>query len=325
MNSEKTMENFLNLKYEIENNVFSKTIFKNKEVEEKFQIHSANDSTLKSLVSNLLVVLGYFATFLYIVFAYYRLIFLLICCICFILTVISIYLSAKSHSLRFKCINYQIQIFLSSFNLWIKGLIVITYYGSKDTDNSQELLRIIIYEFVSTNIFLIVKLEACFKTSLFYFFQNLILISFAHIYSNRNNYFFLEGITSFFVSIIFYSLRKEWDIKLRKIFSEKIKFEIFFSYVSDYLLGLNGYNINIQNNTNIFFNEKFNKLVDGLFYSKFLPPKGNNKKTIENENTKIFEFFESLNFFEKYDNKNEWTNNKETNSKNYKSKIIKFY
>lgn len=269
MKSEVILEKFLNIDYEIQNKTFTKTKFKDPDLERKFQ-HIIFLQNKNSLVQNLIVVLGYLATFLYILLAFYRIVFLISCLLCIFFTVISIFLSLHSENAAVKHLHSHFQIFLSSFNLWFKAIVVCLYYNTPKNDNTEELLRIIIYDFVSTNIFLVVKLEASLITSLFYFCQNFVIILFSNFYSTGNHYFFLEAMTSFFVFVIFYSLRKEWDFRVREIFSQKNKFEKFFLYVQDYLLGLNGYNLSIQNGANVFYNQKFSKLINGLEFSNFL-------------------------------------------------------
>lgn len=269
MNSEVILEKFLSIECEILNNLYTKTQFKDKDLESKFQ-KILFQQNKRSLVPNLIVVLGYLATFVYILFAFYRVVFLITCLLCIVFTTISIFLSLKSENQNVKHIHNHFQIFLSSFNLWFKAIIVCVYYNNPENDNIEELLRIIIYEFVSTNIYIIVKLEASLYTSLFYFLQNLTIILFSHFYSNKQHYFFLEILTSFFVYLIFYALRKEWDFRVREIFAQKHKFEKFFSYVQDYLVGLNGYNLNIRNGSNIFYSKKFYNLLHGLEFSNFL-------------------------------------------------------
>ena len=271
--------------------------------------------------------LGYLATLLYIFFAYYKLVHLIICLICFTLSIISLVISAYSLNPKIILLNNHIQIFLSSINLISKGIIISTFYNNPQNDNSDELLRVIIYEFVSTNIFIITKLEASVITSSFYFSLNLFMIILTHNSSHINHYYFLEGKTSFFVALIFYLLRKEWDYKLRKLFSEKYKFESFFLYTNDYLNGLNGYIISAKFNNKFFSNPKIYDMITKIFANnedlkndndnyKDLTVNPNSTKNLNDKssdmnksnndrNQDLINFFlKNLIFFEYYDKEN---------------------
>ena len=144
------------------------------------------------------------------------------------------------------------------------------YYNSNTNDNHQEIVRIIIYNFISNNIYIITKLDSNFIVFLFYYLQNFLIIIFGSFYSNKNNFYYLEGVTSFFVSVIFYFLRKEWDYKIRLIFAEKNKFQNYFIYTQDFLNGLNGFNLTIKNKNNIFYNEKFISFLDKLYERDYI-------------------------------------------------------
>jgi len=134
----------------------------------------------------------------------------------------------------------------------------------------EEMLRIIIYDFVSTNIFIVTRLEANILVSCFYFLLNLSLIILASLYSTKNRFYFLEAMTSLCVYVIFYVLRKQGDYNLRLSFAGKMKFEKYFLYTIDYLEGLNGYNLNVQNNRNISYGLKIDDLMRKLVAEGFI-------------------------------------------------------
>lgn len=264
MDSEKIIANLLNFNFKIENGFFKKTKFCDNELEDNFQNDIFLTVANKKNVSNLLILLGYVATLVYILFVYYKTEFLIICISCFFMSLLSIILSLNYKSRKAFIYHNHFQVFLSSMNLTLKGLLVCLKYNNDSTDNYAELLRIIIYDFVSTNIYLLTKLESDIRISLYYFLQSLCLMTCAIKYSNRNHFYYLEGMTSFFVYLIFYCLRKEWDYKLRCLFLEKIKFKYYFNYTLDFLDGLNAFNVNVQNDNNIFYNEKFYNAVSHI-------------------------------------------------------------
>ena len=272
MNSEKILSNILNLNCEITNNFFKKTQFTNSIYEEHFQEESYLSSKNRDLISNLLILLGYIATLIYIFVAFLQTIYIIVCAICFISALFSLILSLHFKTRKFQFYNDHIQIFLSSFNLISKGFILCFHINDKNNDHPEEMLRIIIYDFISVNLYIITKLEANIFVNLFYLFLNLTLVLIASIYSNLNRFYFLEGMTSVFVYLIFYALRKEWDYKLRSIFLEKFKFQHFYNYMLEYVDGLNGYNISIMNEKNIFYGEKFSELISYLEERNFIYP-----------------------------------------------------
>jgi len=270
MNTEKILNNIIRINFNIKDEFFSKTQFEDSILEEKFQENLHITMIRNNFVSNMVVFLGYLATFIYILIAFFKIIYVVICCVCFLLAVISLLISTKYKSRKAVFINNHIQIFLSSLNLISKGFVLCLHFNTDKNDNVEELLRIIIYEFVSTNLFLITRLEANIFISLFYFLLNLSIVILGYAYSFENRYYLLEGFTSFCTFLIFYSIRKQWDYKIRIIFAEKIKFEKYFIYTVDYLEGLNGYNINVQNNKMIFYGKKINTLISDLIENNFL-------------------------------------------------------
>lgn len=290
MNSEKILNNILRLNFNIKNKFHQKTEFENKTLEEEFQDYLYNTSINKNLASNLVIFLGYLATILFIIIAFPKKIYFINCTTCFLLSVISLIISSIYKSKTVYFINDHIQIFLSSFEIICKGYFLCLMFNTIENDNVEELLRIIIYNFFSTNIFLITKLEANIFVSSFYFLLNFSLIVIGSVNSIINRNYFLEAFTSFCTFLIFYALRKQWDYRIRLNFAEKQKFEKYYFYTLDYLDGLNGFNINVQNCKMIFYGKKFNSLVSELVEDKFLYDLNSNPNgMLLQKNTKISE------------------------------------
>jgi len=287
MDSEKILNNILRLNFNINDQFLIKTAFDDPVLEEKFQENLYGTTYKKNLVSNLVIFLGYIATLIYILIAFNKTIYIMNCSICFLLAVISLFISSYLRSRTAILINDHIQIFLSSLNMISKGFILCLYFNTHENDNVEELLRIIIYDFISTNIYLITKIEANILISFFYFLLNFSLIILGFYYSNKNRFYFLEGFTSLCTFIIFYALRKQWDFKQRHSFAEKIKFEKYFFYTVDYLDGLNGYNLNVRNKSMIFYGTKINSLITKLIEEKFLLDYNAFKENDNHANEKI--------------------------------------
>lgn len=211
MNSEKILKTILRINFTIKSNFLKKTEFEDEFLEAKFQEKLYITEVENNLASNLVVFLGYLATFIYIFFAFYRVIYIINCTLFFFLALVSLTISSIYKTRKILLINNHIQIFLSSINLAAKGFFVCLNYNLPENDKVEELLRIIIYNFVSTNIYLITRLEANIFVSIFYFLLNLAIIILGYLYSKTNTHYFLESFVSFFLYVICYALCKEWD------------------------------------------------------------------------------------------------------------------
>lgn len=255
----------LNIDSRIHNNFLSKTQFQNKDLENKFRIYMEFDILRNEMLSSCLFILGYIACLLYIIFAFYRLLPLLVCLFCFFLSILMSIISHNSNSRKVKLLVRHLQVFLSSLNFLTKTMLICFHYADQRAEIFNELVRIIIYDFISVNIYIITKFEADIRISLFYFFINIIITLSAHLSSLKNNFFFLEAFTSIFVFIIFYVMRKEYDLKLRQLFFKQYKIEFLQDYMLDYINGLNGYVLHTKNNKCIFSNEKISHLAGMTF------------------------------------------------------------
>ncbi len=285
MDTELILEKLLKINFSIKNKFHSKTQFEDRDLEEQFQQTVFETTNSKITASTLVVFLGYFATFFFIIIAFNRPIYIINCLTCFLLSVLSMIISRRYKSPKALFINDHIQIFLSSINMVVKGLILCFSYKNEQNDYVEEMLRIIIYDFVSTNIYLITRLEANIFVSCFYFLINLSLVVLGLIYSSKNRFYYLEGLTSFCVFAIFYAFRKQWDYNLRLIFSEKSKFENYFNYTMNYLEGLNGFNLNVQNNCKISYGLKIHDLMRNLVVERFITDEEINNPATQPHNT----------------------------------------
>jgi len=230
---------------------------------------SLNSPSLSSdLIINLVFILSYIVSLVYLLIPYFNPLLLAFCIICKLITCVIVYINYKlkknkDYKNNKKLFIYidHILIFISSFNFNVKVILISVLYNSVTNDNSEELIRVIIYQFVSTNMYLIIKLEASVKISLFYFLKDFACIIIAHSFSYKNHYYFLDGISSFATYLVFYIFRKIWDLRLRSHFSEKLKFKDFFFYVSDLINGLKGYHFNIFDEKYVSFNDKFSDFI----------------------------------------------------------------
>lgn len=304
LNSEEFIENLLNINLSFTKNLLIPTKFNNEKLEEIFKNYEDNYSDIQILISNIIIIIGYLSSFLYIYIAFHRVEFLIICFICLSLTIILIFCSKITHNRNYKYWITHLLILLNRLNLSLKGIILSCYHNTQENDNTEEILRIIIYDFVSTNLYILIKFDSNIIIYTAHFLINLFTILVSHHNSNKNHYFFLDGLTSFFLSVIFYSFRKAWDHRIRVIFSQKFKFENYFIYTMEFINGINGlhFNYHLEKKEFSFTNKKILILLNEIVksdYDKFHDK--NNLENRKNQNIKKISTKRILDF-KKHDN-----------------------
>jgi len=168
------------------------------------------------------------------------------------LSLILLIKSIKFENKKYQYINDNIQLFLYFLNLASKLVISYLYIKNENDFDSTDISRILMYQCLSTNVYMIIKLEANILISLFYLALNFIFNIISIILSKKNSSFFLEFVLIFFIYFVFYLIQKEWDFRLRSLFAEKYKFEAVYLYSLNSLYGLNAFTIKIKNNLEIF-------------------------------------------------------------------------
>ncbi len=279
--AEKFFENIIEMDPKIINYIFSQTMFKNKEMEDMFKEYQIKSLMIQNTLGDIMLLLGYIANLVYIFTAYYRNFIFFYCLLMMIITFFLIVISYKITDKKAKTILSHIQVFLISFFMNSKVIIIIYFYNTPIHDNGEEILRVIIYDYISTNLFVLVKLEGGIFVNIFYFTINMCSCITAYYYSIIDHFFYLEIMTSFFVMIIFYSFRKIWAFKIRYVFAEKYKYKNLYSYTYDFLNGFNGFQINFKNKAYVDCNKKFSN-----FLTQFIE---SNKETICNTEDSKFE------------------------------------
>jgi len=255
------LEKMLNLNIKIDTNIYKFTKFIDEDAENKFQKEREQKEKYQKVMSDIILICGHIASSIYIIFAFYKQAFLLLCLSCFFINSILMTMSYFIKDRKILYILDNIEIFLICLSLNIKGNLLNFIYNTPLDDNYAELVRIIIYDFLSTNLFILIKLEAHILTSLFYFILNIILIIMSSINSNVNRFYFLEGFTSFILTFMFFLLRKAWDYRARVIYAEKYKLEGLYKYTTDFIIGLNAYHVNINNDDIVYSDDKLNYLL----------------------------------------------------------------
>ncbi len=258
------IENFLHPNLNIDISLIKFTRFIDDEIETKFQKDREIKDRYQKILADIILILGFVASIIYIIFAFYKVLFLVICLICFLIDITLIICSYFTKNRKLIYIINNLEILLIVLSLNIKGNLLNFYYNTPDEDNHSELLRVIIYDFVSSNLFSLLKLEANIFVNSFFFTLNMFLIITSSIYSNKNRFYFLEGIISFLFTLVFFALRKAWDYRIRLIFAEKYKFERLYKYTIDFIKGLNAYHVNIRNNEIVYYDEKLKSLLENF-------------------------------------------------------------
>jgi len=308
-NYEKFIHDQISLNLEIDTGIiFKKINFKNNLIEEKFQDQEKERYKMLKIYSDIVLVSGYLITIIYIIFAYYRMEILFLCLIC---KLISLFVMALSY---IKTLNNKyclaklehLNIFSLSMSFACKCFIICLVYYTAEDDNQAEILRIIIYYSIAMNLMVFLKFEANIFIYLFYFGINIIMIIISTWKSNKNRFYFLEGLTSFLLSLIFFAFRKVYDYLLRKTFAQIYKYENYYNYTIDFIKGLNSLHVHYQNDCIKYIDPKFENLLitlDNLqnenkndfiklnefnndqnyFYGKIKIPKSNNINNINNK------------------------------------------
>ena len=276
------VENLLNLNFKIEFNMFKFTKFSDEEIEKIFQ----NDRQLKEksqkILSDFKLLSGFIGCLMFVLIAYKELPYLIITILTTFATLILIVLSNYTKNQKIIYLFNNIQIFLLSVCSNFSGIIANLYFNTPQNDNYEQILRVMMYGFLSINFVVLVKLEANIFVCFFHSLLNLLSILISMIYSNTNHFYFFEGLTSIIYCLTFFFIRKVWDYRMRIIFAEKYKFEKLYAYSIDFILGLNAYHITIRNNELIYSDEKLKDLLKSLS-EKFGDLKNSNNHTYKKE------------------------------------------
>ena len=151
-----------------------------------------------------------------------------------------------------------------SFSINFKIVLIFYLYEDKLTEEqiSCEILRIIIYQFVLTNLIIVIKFEASFFISTFYFISNLLVIMLIIMKDSKLQYIF-EAVVSFANFYITFSFRKYFEYHSRSNFAQKYKVERLSNYAFKFMKGLENNHIVLKQEKIVFINENFSNYLDG--------------------------------------------------------------
>lgn len=261
----KFLERITDLNLELKIGLISKSKFSDDNIEKKYQEFRSIQNKQLKILSDFVLISGYFASLLYIIFAFYHFEFLIICLICKFISLTFIILSYFTNNQKIVLLCEHISIISIVISLVLKCLIVNLTYNTPENDNEAELIRIIIYYFVSVNLFIFFKFHDNIMIYLSYFLINIILIVISEMYSNKQNFYYLEAFTSFMFSSMFFGFRKVYDYLSRIIFSDKYKLERLYNYTFNYISSLNCFQINFQDENILYYDDKCESLLKIVF------------------------------------------------------------
>jgi len=298
------MENFkfqritqqlFNINLNLSNKIFSPVKFEDQKIESLYLEDEKERLTFNNLLTDTMIIVGYIASLLYIILASFKQSMLMMTIINLVISTFLIVISNVSQNQRLISLLSHLKIFLINLNLNLKAILISVLYNTTEDDNNEEIMRVIIYDYFSTNLFILVKLESHMLNYIFYYITNLITVIIAEIYSSKKHYYYLDAFTGFILFIIFYILRRKWDLQSRKLFSEKYKFEKLYHYSIDFINGLNGYHINLKNNDIIYMDNRFKELYDELdFKNTYKLNEGFNYESNSELNIKEIEINNSI-------------------------------
>jgi len=271
------LEHILNLNLTIKNRFFTKTIFEDPLIEEKFQ-NEKMFYKYKKFVSDFLLILSNMISIFYIFFFLNKFSLMMIFLINISVSIILVGISFKYTKLTL--IIDHINVFCLNTTLAMKLMwIIFVGFDDDEVNFSIEILRIIIYHFVLINIIILLKFPASFFIFTMYFIINLIGIILSLCCSSEKekiSHYEFEAIISFGFTYIIFGLSKIYENLSRKIFSQKYKYETFYEYTFKFINGLNNNHMVIKDEKIIFINQKFS--------NNFQNFNNNNNNNFENYN-----------------------------------------
>jgi len=293
INYQKVIQDLFEKSLEIKNEIFHQTVFNNKEIEELYQKEYSKNCYFQKMISEIMLASGYIASLLYIILAFQKIYFLRICLGFLLLNMILLGFSTIIKNKKFKYYISIFQIFLLSLNMNLKINLLCFVFNDEKNDNYNEIIRVIIYDFISANLFLMLKIEANIYISLGFNAMNIFSCINSYIHSNENHFYHLDMIIGFCLTITFFVFRKAWDYRLRVIFSEKYKSDKLILHTFEFINCLNGYHLNIRDDKALFYDEKFSNLLKNIIGNK--ENKSNfNQSHIKQENIKPEIFNQNL-------------------------------
>lgn len=234
-------------KHKININYTGSTHFENEELEKNYLIDSSKKDNYQDMLANFLIILGYVCYGIYLYIVFYRDILMLINLMCLSLSLI-IYFSHKlTNSKISKYYIDQILILISYLNTLVKIYYVLVKTDDNKDEHCTEILRCLFYSFLSTYLYILMKIENCFNTYIFYMSSHFLVAFLSESYSKKEHFYHVEWAFGTMLGFIFLYLRKIWEVTKRNAYSEKSKFDTLFNFAKDLLRNANKSQFNSEN------------------------------------------------------------------------------
>lgn len=239
-------------------NFMGSTHFQNEELERHFKKKNQKEETFHERQANSMIALGYLSYGLYLYLVFFRDILFITNILCFVLSIV-IYLSlAYSKKIGVsKFYTDQILILISYLNTLGKVYYVIFMMENKQEEHSTEILRCLFYSFLSTYLYILMKIENCFYTYSFYMTTHLFVAYFSDIYSKGDHFYYVEWAFGTMLGFIFLYFRKIWEVKKRFGYAEKKRFDLVYEFAQGLLRNSNSKLVGTEN-SEILYETKIN-------------------------------------------------------------------
>jgi len=217
------MKILLDENMEVNLNFSGITQFQDKKLEQNYLKDNMELEYFQNLLSNSIIIAGYLTSLLYIYFIFYHNVLFNVCLVNLCLSLLIIIFSDSSKIKITSEFKDRILIFINYFTISFKIYFIIFNLSNKLNDYNPEILRILFYLFLSTNLYVVMKLQSNIYDYAFYNFLNCITVTIIEIYSISNHHYYFELILLCILGLLFFFIRKLWDFNNRIIYSERKK------------------------------------------------------------------------------------------------------
>jgi len=221
----------------INSNYLGSTCFQNEEIERNFLKENLKSSSFYDTLANMMMVLGYFSYGVYLYLVFYRVVLFNLNFFCFIFSIV-IYVSHIYVNKKIKISKFyvdQILIFISYLNTLAKVYYVVFIMENKKEEHSAEILRCLFYSFLSTYLYVLMKIENCFYTYVFYMTTHLLAAYLSEANSDSSHFYYIEWAFGTMLGFIFLYFRKLWEVNKRNVYLEKRKFDLLYNFTKGLL------------------------------------------------------------------------------------------
>ncbi len=229
----------LNLDLAIDVNIFHEVGFRDNIIEKLFSSYETKEFTL--LKPDHLILAGWTSIVFYVYFIYYHKAIVTICIILMSISLLLIIIKNNYATASEKAfINYILSFSITLF-LNFKAIYLLNIEETPNT--SSEILRTVIFDFVSSNILMLLILDDNPYIRIIFFIFNQTTIFYSIHKDDKKFCNIVDAIVSFIYFFVFYLLKKIWEHNKRNIFSRDYCLDKLLNYTSNLLRELNGFHV----------------------------------------------------------------------------------